>query len=57
MAGQLRHPEYLAHWVGILKGDAQAIWTAGARASEAAAYLSKVAGHDTSAADETELVA
>jgi antirestriction protein ArdC len=49
---QLRHPEYLAHWVSILKGDAQAIWTASARATEAAAYLCRLAGHDVAERSE-----
>jgi antirestriction protein ArdC len=50
--GQLRHPEYIAHWVALLKGDTQAIWTAGARASEAAAYLAGFANADAIAFDD-----
>lgn len=44
IAGNLRHPEYLAHWVRILRSDAKAILSAGARASEAADYLARLAG-------------
>jgi antirestriction protein ArdC len=47
IAGNLRHPEYLAHWVSILRSDARAILTAGARASEAADYLARLAGRRT----------
>ena len=42
--GHLQHPEYIANWIKVLKGDAKAIWTAGARATEAAAYLNRAAG-------------
>jgi antirestriction protein ArdC len=42
--GTLRHPEYLASWVNVLRADARALLTAGARASEAADYLAKLAG-------------
>jgi antirestriction protein ArdC len=51
--GQLRHPEYIAHWVSILKGDTQAIWTASARASEAAVYLARLANADAAALDDS----
>lgn len=44
IAGRLQHPEYIAHWLGILKGDAKAIWTAGARAADAVRYLHEAAG-------------
>lgn len=33
------HAQYLAHWLTLLKTDSRAIFTAAARASEAAAYL------------------
>lgn len=48
LPGTLRHPEYLAHWIGILRADAQAIWTASARAADAAGYLARCAGRETS---------
>jgi antirestriction protein ArdC len=35
------HAQYLANWLQLLKSDSRAIFTAAARASEAAAYLSK----------------
>jgi antirestriction protein ArdC len=44
IGGNLRHPEYLSHWVRILRSDAKAILSAGARASEAADYLARLAG-------------
>jgi antirestriction protein ArdC len=33
------HAQYLANWLKLLKDDSRAIFTAAARASEAAAYL------------------
>lgn len=33
------HAQYLSHWLKLLKDDSRAIFTAAARASEAAAYL------------------
>ncbi len=42
--GQLRHAEYLANWIQVLRGDPKALFTAGARASEAADYLARLAG-------------
>lgn len=33
------HAQYLAHWLKILKQDKKAIFTAAAKASEAARYL------------------
>ncbi len=44
IGGNLRHPEYLSHWVRILRTDAKAILSAGARASETADYLARLAG-------------
>jgi antirestriction protein ArdC len=40
----LRHPEYLQGWIKILRADTRALFTAGAKASEAAEYLAKLAG-------------
>lgn len=37
---ELHHAEYLGHWVSILRDHRQAIFTAAAKASAAAAYLS-----------------
>jgi len=42
--GRLQHPEYIGHWATILGGDNQAIWTAGARATDAVAFLHRAAG-------------
>jgi antirestriction protein ArdC len=38
------HAQYLANWLQLLKSDSKAIFTAAARASEAAAFLSGRAG-------------
>ncbi len=37
--GQLRHAEYIASWLSLLKGDDRAIFTAASKASAAADYL------------------
>ncbi len=37
--GQLRHAEYLASWLKLLKEDSRAIFTAASKASQAADYL------------------
>ena len=37
--GKLRHAEYIAHWIALLKDDARAIFTASSQASRAADYL------------------
>ena len=36
------HAQYLAHWIGLLKDDSRAIFTAAAKASEAVAYLKRL---------------
>lgn len=33
------HGEYIAHWLGILKGDSKAIWTAATQAQAAVKYI------------------
>ena len=38
--GKLQHAEYIATWIKLLEGDAKAIFTASARATEAADFLS-----------------
>lgn len=35
------HAQYLAHWLKLMKDDARAIFTAAAKASEAASYLKR----------------
>ena len=47
--GMLRHPEYLAEWVGMLRGDARTLLSAAARAGDAAEYLAGLAGRRTDA--------
>lgn len=44
------HAQYLAHWLKLLKNDSRAIFTAAARASEAAAYLKRLASGERQAA-------
>jgi antirestriction protein ArdC len=34
--GQLRHAEYLANWLALLREDSRAIFTAASKASQAA---------------------
>jgi len=50
--GHLRHPEYLAHWIKVLKSDSKAILTAAAAAAKAADFLATAAGRR--AAEEPE---
>jgi antirestriction protein ArdC len=40
----LRHAEYLSSWLAILKKDTKAIFTAAAKATEAAQYLEAAGG-------------
>jgi antirestriction protein ArdC len=47
--GRLQHPEYIANWAAVLRADNKAIWTAGARATEAAQFLHQAAGFVTAA--------
>jgi antirestriction protein ArdC len=42
--GRPQHPEYIANWAAVLRADNKAIWTAGARATEAVHFLHKAAG-------------
>jgi antirestriction protein ArdC len=37
--GELRHAEYIATWIYLLKDDDRAIFTASSKASQAADYL------------------
>ena len=39
--GQLQHPEYVANWLAVLKGDKRAIFTASSKARQAAEYLTE----------------
>ena len=43
--GQLQHPGYIAHWLRVLRADKRAIFTAAARAQQAADHL--VGGTDS----------
>jgi antirestriction protein ArdC len=47
--GRLQHPEYIANWAAVLRADNKAIWTAGARATEAVQFLHQAAGFVTAA--------
>ncbi len=40
----MRHPEYIQHWLKILKGDSKAIFTASAKAQKAADFILARAG-------------
>lgn len=44
--GQLRHPEYIGSWLQVLGGDKRAIFTAAAKATEAANYMRSIANPD-----------
>ena len=39
MTGELRHAGYLSKWIELLKADDRAIFTAAAKAQQAADYL------------------
>lgn len=49
--GKLQHAEYIGSWLKILQHDARAIFTAAARATEAARYLEEKGGLSSSAED------
>jgi len=51
IAGRLQHPEYIGHWATVLRADHKAIWTAGARATEAVQFLHRAAGFTASPED------
>jgi Zincin-like metallopeptidase len=44
ITGELRHAEYIASWISLLKDDDRAIFTASSRASQAADYLRAFSG-------------
>lgn len=43
--GELRHAEYIASWINLLKEDPKAIFTAAGKASQAAEYLKAFSEH------------
>jgi Antirestriction protein len=51
--GQLRHPEYLANWLKVLRNDMRAIFTAAGKATEAANYMRSIAYPDQSSTSGT----
>lgn len=51
--GKLRHPEYLGHWLKVLRGDKRAIFKASSLAQSAADFLLEPETVDRSEADET----
>jgi antirestriction protein ArdC len=56
--GRLRHAEYIGHWLRVLRNDKRAIFSAAARATEAANYLRTLAGESEEAPrDEAEQAA
>lgn len=44
LTGKLQHPEYIANWIKILRGDKRAIFTAASLAKKAHAFLAEAAG-------------
>jgi antirestriction protein ArdC len=44
------HAQYLAQWLKLMKGDARAVFTAAAKASEAASYLKRLGAEARAAA-------
>ena len=44
IAGELRHADYIGHWLKLLKGDDRAVFTAASKASQAADYLREFSG-------------
>ena len=42
--GELRHAEYISHWLALLKEDDRAIFTAASKASQAANFLRAFSG-------------
>ena len=44
----LQHPEYLSHWIKVLKGNKQALFTAASQARKATIWLLETAGVDAS---------
>jgi antirestriction protein ArdC len=49
--GNLQHPNYLAHWITVLKSDSNAIFSANSKATKAADFILKNA-EDVDPADE-----
>jgi antirestriction protein ArdC len=52
--GRLRHAEYLGSWLKMLKEDTRAIFSASARATEAAQFLEKLGGQVEATEDGEE---
>jgi antirestriction protein ArdC len=55
--GQLQHAEYVGHWLRVLKADKRAIFTAAARARDAADWLCTRAGLNTTDEEGDEAAA
>ena len=54
MPGTLRHPEYIASWLKVLKNDKQAIFTAAGKATEAVNYMRTLVCPDQNADAATD---
>jgi antirestriction protein ArdC len=54
LEGKLQHPEYLSHWLKVLKADNKAIFTAASKAQEAADYLKKTVAATATDAETKE---
>jgi antirestriction protein ArdC len=52
--GQLQHPEYVGHWLGVLREDKKAIFRAASQARQAAEYLGAVPPASEMAEEESD---
>lgn len=50
--GSLQHPEYIGHWLAVLKADKTAIFTAASKAQQAVDHLDGLAAAETTEAAE-----
>jgi len=48
VVGKLQHPEYIGHWLKVLKGDKYAVFTASREAQKAADFVFAKAGDEAS---------
>jgi antirestriction protein ArdC len=58
--GNLRHADYIGHWIKLLRNDPRAIFTASSKASQAVKYLHELTGRQEAApeaVDELEMAA
>lgn len=53
ITGKLQHPEYIAHWVTVLKSDKRAVFAAASQARQACEFLRGAGGDVGDAAEDT----